>query len=266
MAKGDIQDWIECDDTEPEDLVTPELLAAFTSIAGLPRDDDSLIATKDALAGALEAFMWASLDQDALHPESAENKALEIAARDAGKLYDTLLALQEYPGVEARLETAIQSNPHLYQLGDGKTLKDLLTTRRNIFRTYRELLVDLQVCLEGTSNRQPKRRVLEDPDGGVAIGLEDDEEFAARVKAWRARSKERALPKDHALREFLRALAPYWEANSPHPFTEGMYFKEANQTISHLVDAVERVMAVASPKTKRPQIVTALREVRPSLS
>ena len=266
MAKVKIEQWIDCEDTEPKDLISADLLEAFTNIACLPCDQTGLSATKDALSNALGAFMWARLEQEACHPESAENKVLEAAANDAGQLYEKLLLLQDYPGLETRLEATIRSNPNLFELEDGKTLRDLISTRRNIFQTYRELLVDLQVCLENTSNRQPKRRIIEDPDDGTVIDLETEEEFAERMRSWRARSKARSLPKDHALREFLRALAPYWTANSPHPFTEGMYYKDANQTISQLVDAVEIVMRIASPDITRAQIVTAIRDIRPSLS
>ncbi|MEN8834117.1 hypothetical protein [Pacificibacter sp.] len=266
MAKARVEDWIDQEDIEPKDLISADLLKVFANLAGFPSDGLGFEATKTALTSALEAFMWARLEQEALHPESAENKALDAAAQDASQLYDKLLLLQDYSGLEKRVEASIRSNPNLYEFDDGKTLRDLISTRRNIFRAYRELLVDLQVCLENTSNRQPKRHVIEDPDNGAVIELETDEEYAARMKTWRARSKERALPKDHALREFLRSLAPYWEANSPHPFTEGMYFKEANQTVSQLVDAVEIIMLVASPNTTRQQIVTAIRDVRSSLS
>lgn len=227
--------WVTNDDIEPEDLVRPELLERFTAIAGFPTGK----ATQSALSAALDAFRDAYLDLDAMHPESAENKALEAAAANAGKLYDDLLALQDYPGIEARLERTISTFPRLYELEDGKTLRDLLSTRRNIFRTYRELLVDLQACLELTSNRKPKHQVLDGLDGEGPIDLDTDEAFAERMKDWRARSKARSLPKEYALHAFLRTLRPYWEAHSPYPFTEGMHYKEANQTISYLVDAVE---------------------------
>ncbi|MCT2541081.1 hypothetical protein N3C64_14200 [Sedimentimonas flavescens] len=252
--------WVVSDEIEPADLITPELLAAFAAYAGLPKNE----ATQSALSDALDAFRGAWFDLDALRPESAENKALEAAAANAGKLYDDLLALQEYPGIEGRLERTISAFPHLYELEDGKTLRDLLGTRRNIFRTYRELLVDLQACLELTINRKPRRQVLDGLDDEDPIDLETDEEHAKRMKDWRARSKARSLPKEHALHAFLLSLRPYWEAHSPYPFTEGMHYKEANQTISFLVDAVEQVMAIASPDTTRAQIVTAIREVRAS--
>ena len=53
--------------------------------------------------------MWARLEQEALHPESAENKALEAAGQDASKLYDKLLVLHVYSVLDARIEALRQS-------------------------------------------------------------------------------------------------------------------------------------------------------------
>jgi hypothetical protein len=257
-----VKQWYEREDAIVEGLVTPKLVENVVFLAGISDDDETLNLTALALTEALKAFKWAWFNQDDLHSESAENKALEEAASNAAKLYDNLSMLQDYSGLEGRLEDTIKKLPTLYKLDDGQTLRNLISTGQNIFAAYRELLVDLQVCLEGTSNRQPKRHILEGFDGEDPIDLETDEEFASRMQEWRARSKARALPKEHALQEFLKTLRPFWEANSVHPFTEGMHFKEANQTISNLVDAVESIMAVASPRTSRSQIVTAIREVR----
>ncbi|MCW3784222.1 hypothetical protein [Defluviimonas salinarum] len=183
--------WVDAVDVEADDLVTPDLHESFASIAGLPKDD----ATKVALVGALDAFRSGYFDLDALRSESDDNKALEAAADSAGALYDALLALLEYPGVEGRLEQTIQDFPRFYEFEDGRTLKDLIGTRQNIFMVYRELLVDLQACLEMTSNRKPMRKVLEGLDGEEPIKLETDEGFSERMREWRARSKARALPR-----------------------------------------------------------------------
>ena len=249
-----VKQWYEKEDAVIEALVTPEIVETFIGIAGISRDDDSLNATKLALTEALKSFKWGWFNQDDLHTESFENKALEDAAKNAARLDHDLLILQDYPGVEARLEATIKNNGRLYKLNDGKTLSDLISTNHNIFFAYRQLLQDLRFCLEKTSNRKPKRSTFD--------GFETEQEFTNRMKEWRVRSKARALPRDHALHEFIKALRPFWEENSVHPFTEGMYFKEANQTISNLVDVVECVMAVAFPSTTRSQIVTAIREVR----
>ena len=249
-----VKQWYEREDAIIETLVTPVLVKTVNIFAGISPNEASLNATRLALTGALQDFKGALFDLGDLHSESTENKVLEEAARNAAKLYSNLLFLQDYPGVEARLEGTIKELPTHYKLDDGKTLRDLISTGQNIFGAYRELLVDLQVCLERTSNRKPKRNLYE--------GFETEQEFTNRMKEWRIRSKARALPKDHALREFIKALRPFWEENSVHPFTEGMYFKEANQTISNLVDVVECVMAVAFPSATRSQIVTAIREVR----
>lgn len=247
-----VKQWYEKEDAVVESLVTPAIVETFIGIAGISRDDDSLNATKLALTEALKEFKLGRFNHDDLQTESFENKALEDAAKNAARLDHDLLVLQDYPGVEARLEATIKENLSLYKLNDGKTLRDFISTDYNIFFAYRQLLQDLRSCLERTSNRKPI----------PCEYFDTDEEFASRMKEWRARSKARALPKDHALHEFLKALRPFWEANSVHPFTEGMHFKEANQTISNLVDAVECVMAVAFPSTSRSQIVTAIREVR----
>ncbi len=275
-------DLDECTDTQLDDLVTVDLVNRVATLATLGEDNADRQALRQGIVAACSAYIDGLWDRQNQRSEKQDNEALERVTRNAQTLYDALLALQDYPGLEPRLEQSIRQNLHLHSPENGFDLSRTINKRRNIFRDFRELLVDLQVCAEDVINRQPKPTILEpiDDDENRAEGegegegenkkgpiqLERNEELNALKQQWRARLKARRLPKDFALQKFLHAFRPTWEALTDHPFTEGMHYAETGETVSRLVDCVEAILRELAPGTQRTDIVTALRKTRVSAS
>lgn len=253
------------EDTTPqlEALITVDLVEKVAALADLDDCGAKQHELRQGIITASDAYIQGDLDRQNQRSEKLDNEALDRVTRSAQVLYDALLTLQEYPGIEPRLEQAIRQNHHLYSSKEGLDLSKIINTRRNIFSEFREILVDLQVCAESEINRRPKPSVIEPiAEGDQSIQLETQDELDAGERKWRARSQARKIPKDHALQEFLRAFRPVWEGLTEHPFTEGMHYAETGETVSRLVDCVDIVFCRLAPSTERQEIVTALRKIR----
>lgn len=212
---------------------------------------------------AIEAYVNGALERAGQRTESDENDALERVSQKVQGLYDVLLDLADYPGLETRLERAIRTFPHHHQLTSGVDLPQIVGNRRNIFQEFREVLVDLQACAEAEINRKPKPVVLEaTEDGEDPIRLDSDADIEEQMREWRQRSRDRKFEKDHALLEFLRAFKPYWQDLSHHPFTHGMYYIELRDTLSPLVDVLELIMRRVDGAVTRANITSSLRKLR----
>lgn len=253
------------DDTSPqlEALLTADIMDSVAFLAGL---DDCAAKRQDLKEGiieACEAYIQGYLEQQDQRSEKLDNEALDRVTRSSQALFDALLALQDHPGLERRLEQSIRKRPNLHSLPGNLDLSQIITTRRNIFADVREVLVDLQVCAENVINRRPKPVILEPiGDDGGPIQLDGADDLTAREREWRAKAQARKIPKDHALQEFLRTFRSVWEGLATRPFTEGMHHAETGQTVSWLVDCVEVILRELAPRTQRQEIVTALRKVR----
>ncbi|SIN98853.1 hypothetical protein SAMN05444722_0024 [Rhodovulum sp. ES.010] len=255
------------EESEPQyqELISDELLSEVMAHGDMSDDLETQASLRQGLVVASDAYVTAALERATQRSEKEDNEALDRVTEAAQRLYDALLHLQDYPGLEARVEKAVRRNPHLHEVRNGVTLADMLGTRRNIFASFREVLVDLQICVENTINRKPKPMLLEpDMEGEAPLRLDSEDELEAGMQRWRERSKARKLPKDHALLAFLVSFRPTWLALSGHPFTEGMYYPETGRTVSRLVDAVDAVMQRLDPAVRRSAIVNAVRKVRAS--
>ncbi|WP_139307581.1 hypothetical protein [Rhodovulum sp. ES.010] len=253
------------EESEPQyqELISNELLSEVIAHGDMSNDPETQASLRRGLVVASDAYVTAALERATQRSEKEDNAALDRVTEAAQRLYDALLHLQDYPGLEARVEKAVRRNPHLHEVRNGVTLGDMMGTRRNIFANYREVLVDLQICVEDAINRKPKPVLLEpDMEGEAPLRLDSEDELKAETQRWRAQSKVRKFPKDHALLQFLVTFQPTWSALSGHPFTEGMYYPETGRTLSRLVDALETVFRRLDPAVTRSAIVNGLRKVR----
>lgn len=246
-------------------LITTDLLDRIIAQGDMSDDAVTRNKLKHGLFEACKAYVDGAHDRAMQHSEKDDNEALDRVTNAAQRLYDALLFLQEHPGLEQQVEQSIRKKDNLHEMPNGVTLADMLGTGRNIFASYRETLVDLQICVEDVINRRPKPVTLEPlVESEVPIRLDSDEELQAGVRRWRERSRVRKFPKDHALAEFLASFKPTWLALSEHPFTEGMYYPETGSTNSRLVDAVAEVLKHLDQDVARSAIVNALRKFRSS--
>lgn len=259
-------------DPQLEDLVTVNLTNYVATLANLGKDETDRKILRQGLIVACKAYVRGHWDEQNQRTEKQDNEALDRVTRSSQALYDALLSLQEHPGLEPRLEQSIRLNQNLYSVNGDFDLSQMINVRRNIFSKFREVLVDLQICTEHVINRQPKPTILEpidgfegeDEDEQGSIQLETSEKMDVLKQQWRARSKARKLPKDFALQEFLHAFRPTWVALTDHPFTEGMHYVEAGETVSTLVDGLEPILRELAPEIRRQDVVTALRKMRDS--
>ncbi|MGY9049725.1 hypothetical protein P775_14205 [Puniceibacterium antarcticum] len=248
-----------------EALMTVTLVDEVARHAELTETDGAREALKVGMVESCNAYLRGAWDRENQRPESQDNQALWRVSQAAQTLYDTLLDLQSYPGVEPQLERTIDEYNGLYALAAGTDLSKLTGTRQNIFHEFREILVDLQICAENTANLQPKPQILEAIEGDEKpIRVDTDEKLLERRSEWRKRTKTRKFPKDHAAQEFLRQFRKTWKRLSPHPFTEGMYYGETGQTVSRLVDASHTVLKAIEPGVTRQSIVNSVRKMRDS--
>lgn len=222
---------------------------------------------KLGLREAIAAYVDAAWERASQRSELEENEALDRVGQKIEALYDALLDLLEYPGLEARLERQIRSFPHHYEAVSGVGFPQLIGSERNIFQGFREMLVDLQACAEAEINRKPKPIIIEAlEEGEEPLRLDTDEELEEQMRVWRKRSKNRKFEKDHALLEFLRTFKPYWEQATPHPFTEGMHYREIGGTLSTLVGFLERTMELVDGGVTNANLVTSIRKLRERLA
>lgn len=215
------------------------------------------------LREAIYAYVFGSTDREMQRSETEENEILDRVSQKAEGLYDVLLQLLEYPGLEARLESRIRSFPHHYEFENGVSLPQLISKRRKIFKGFREIIVDLRACVEAEINRKPKPEIIDGVDDGEEpIRLDTDEELEERMRDWRQRSKDRKFPKDHALLEFLRVFKPFWDQHSSFYFSEGMHYREFGDTLSPLVDFLEKILSHVDGDISRTNIVGSVRKIR----
>ncbi|SFH52608.1 hypothetical protein SAMN04488020_12013 [Palleronia marisminoris] len=249
-------------DLQIEAILGPALIDEVAQHADVPQDGEQRGVLRDGLRRAFEAYVDACSEREGQRSEKEDNRALNRVAKAAGQLEAALLDLQEFPGVEARLERSIRNRPTPLAHSESLDLPKLIGTRRNIFADIRDMLIDLQVYGEDAVNREPHPVWIGAVESGEsAFRFDSDEELEERRKAWRARSNERKFPKDHAIQEFLRTFRPTWDALSPHPFTHGMYHKDAKQTVSRLVDASHLSLQKIDGAVTRQAITTAVRKL-----
>lgn len=245
-----------------ESFITHEMVSEILALVGM-KEEAQIAQLKDGIFRAYDAYIHGQFDHDNQRSEKEENDALERVTQSAQVLYDDLLNLCDFPGLEPRIEQSIKTCPNLLQLSHGVDLSNIIGSKRNIFRNLREVLVDLQVCTENTMNKAPKRAVIEsDLDASPPIFIETEEEYGARKVKWRARSKRRKFPRDYALQEFIASFGPTWQNLSNAPYSEGMYYTEASQTFSEAIDCLEIILRDFAPKICRQNLVTSFRNLR----
>lgn len=257
-------------DPQLEGLVTVNLTNYVAALANLGKDETDRKILRQGLIVACKAYVRGHWEEHNQRTEKQDNEALDRVTRSAQALYDALLSLQEHPGLEPRLEQSIRRNQNLYSVNGDFDLSQMINERRNIFSKFREVLVDLQICTEQVINRKPKPTILDPIDGFEGkdedeqgpIQLETSEEIDVLKQRWRAMSQARKFPKGFALQEFLHAFRPTWVALTDQPFTEGMHYVEAGETVSTLVDGLETILRELAPEIRRQDIVTALRKMR----
>lgn len=249
--------------TEPQldRIVSDEFVLTILPLFHLDPNEIEKEGFKTALQESVTAYIYGALERSKYKSEKADNEALERATNKAQQLYDALLYLADHPFLEQKIVKEIKGSKTLYNEPNGKTLADMLSGDRNCFSHFRELLVDLQIGIEGAINKKPKPVIIEGFDGSNELRLDTDGELTSKTEAWRKISSERRLTADHALLQLLISLRIYWLSNSPHPYTEGMHHKEQGHTISNAVDIVEAVMKRLDPAVTRQKIVTALRKI-----
>jgi len=85
--------------------------------------------------------------------------------------------------------------------------------------------------------------------------------YETEIDAWNARTRKTETQPVIAL---ARAFRPFWQRNSEHPYTEGMYQKQKLGTASISVDAVHRIGLRLDSNLPRKRVVTAFRALPPA--
>lgn len=251
------------EDLDPQIESLLDACLADKALLGEGRTSERDQALEAVLREAIDAYAYGALERVWQRSETEENEVLDRVNQKAEGLYSILLQLLEYPGLETRLESRIRSFPHHYEFENGMSLPGLIGERRKIFKGIREMIVDLQACVEAEINRKPKPEIIGGvEDGEKPIRLDTDEELEERMREWRQRSKDRKFPKDHALLEFLRVFKPYWDQYSSFEFSEGMHYREFGDTLSPLVDFLEEILSHVDGDITRTTIVGSVRKIR----
>ncbi|NIZ63438.1 hypothetical protein DL239_20965 [Sedimentitalea sp. CY04] len=248
------------EDTEDQfnRIIPEEVIVRFSRFLDLPNEDGRAI-----LLEAVEAFISGVNDRFEQRPEKQDNAALTKVASKAEQLSEALLALIDHPNLEAQLEERIRGFHALAETQNGATLPDLIDTRRNIFREFRDLLVDLQACTEATCNHQPKQTDYADLFEGEGLPT-PQQQFHRDTSEWKRRSQARKLGRDHPLQCFLLSILPHWKAHVVHPFTEGMYFKELEGNLSPTFAELHPIIVRIDPKITRQHVANSIRKLRES--
>lgn len=239
------------------DLIFPkDVVDGFARTFGLPNEDGRAI-----LLEAIKAFISGVNGRFNQRTEKQDNAALTKVAAKAQQLEAALLELIDHPNLEPQLEAEIRGFHALAEGPDGLTLPDVIGTRHNVFHFFRDMLIDLQACAEDTRNFKPKR---EDFDHWFAVqdGTTAQEQFELDTEAWKRRSQARKLGKDHPLQCFLLSILPHWRSNSNLPFTEGMYFKELQQTLSPTISILHPIVERIDTELTPQRVASAIRKLR----
>jgi hypothetical protein len=251
------------EDLSPQIEAVLDACLADEALLGEDRTSERGQALEAVLRKAINAYASGALERVWQRSETEENEVLDRLTQKVDGLYDILLQLLEYPGLENRLENRIRSFRHHYEFKNKMSLPEFIGEQPKIFKGIREMIVDLQACVEAEINRKPKPEII----GGVEEGekpirLDTDEELEERMREWRQRSKDRKFPKDHALLKFLRVFKPYWDQYSPFEFSEGMYYRELGDTLSPLVAFLEEILSHVDGDITRQNIVGSVRKIR----
>ena len=213
---------------------------------------------RDTLHAATVAFLDAKVEENDFQSEKTENAALERVAKSANALHEALCDLYMHGETTQKLARAIQANAGIKEGNPAHHLSNMLVVGSGSFQPLQNLAIDLAMAAEDAINRKPKPIAEEDHIwAGNSLAA-----YEARMAAWRTRSAEHRLPRDHSIRAFLRKFRQGWEESSPHPFTEGMYYREARSTASFALDAAEAALKALDPNITRSRIVTAMRALR----
>ena len=259
------------DELEPqlENMFPEDFVEKLADLFDVENDPEARNAFRKGIIQASDAYIDGVFSYANKPSEKQDNKSLDRITLSAQALYDALLDLMDHPDLEPRVEASIRKTGRLYKLPSGIDLSQLIGTRRNIFRGFREILVDLQVCVEDEINRKPEPGFFDDLEDLSELDEElfqyaSEDILETRMRRWRERSQARKLPKNYPLTQFLLSFQPTWEAVTPHPFSEGMYYPEIRTTVSRLVDCTEAVLSRLAPGTSRQEIITAIRKARKS--
>jgi hypothetical protein len=248
------------EDTEEQfDLISPkDVIDAFSRSFDLPTESGRAI-----LLEAVDAFIFGMFGRFEQRSEKQDNAALTKVAAKAEQLADALLQLVKHPNLEAQLEDRIRGFHALAVNYDGLSLPDLLGTRRAQFRFFRDLLIDLQACSEETRNHKPKHGdYYSDFDfEGMPTAQERYEEDEAE---WKSRSHARKLGKDYPLHCFLLSILPHWQSHVGLPFTEGMYFKELQETLSPAISMLHPIVERIDTEITPQRVASSIRKLRES--
>lgn len=259
-----------------DQIFGPDFFGKLADLMGFAPTQEALSALRQGHYRAYSAFMDGHWELTQFQNLKAENARLDRVAKDAEKLFQSLVALYEFGQAQTKLKSEIENNPTRVVGPNGQTLASLLDQNRpdNPLFTFREFISDLMISAKRAQISKPKSIPMPtfDNDGDIdldALGawvLEKDFTSAGDQTAdlirWKERSAAHKLPKDHAILEFVRVFKTVWEVLSPHPFTQGHYYEKIGHDPSYTVTALKWCFAVHAPEVTGQRIVTAIRKVQ----
>lgn len=211
---------------------------------------------RNGIEAGARAYLLVRRNMARRKPGKMEARRLEPIANAAYSLQSALDRIESSPNPRLRLMDALDELA-LSETGPGANLIREIEKKfgpGDPLRVLDDTIRLLALAAAQTVNKTPGQA---DDDRFVRHAALYDTELAA----WDKRARKTETQPIIAL---AKAFRPFWQRNSEHPYTEGMYDKKQRRTLSPAVDAVHRIGLQLDSKLQRKRVVTAFRTLPPA--
>ncbi len=226
------------------------------TIARLAGPRANSVDLRKGIEAGVRAYLLTRRNMKRRKPGRLEARRLEPIADTARSLHSTLSRIEGSPNPRLRLMDALETLA-ISESGPGAAL---IREVEKIFgpgdplRVLQDVTRLLALAAAQTVGKAPG------PSDENRIERHDTL-YETEIGAWNARIRKTETQPVTAL---ARAFLPFWQRNSEHPYTEGMYQKHEHGTVSISVDAVHRIGRKLDSTLPRKRVVTAFRALPPA--